>query len=290
MAELDQIINLLEAEIPANQNSPANQRLARKRQRELADYFKSLADAFPYGKLERIYNRYVKESLGSETRDILDPLLSAFDKKLKTQVNGHLVGVYIAGQAEMITWGKTKAGIPIAYEGPPISAAIDWAEKQGAMLVTQMDTETKRRLAQAVSDGIKNKRGVPGLARDIRGNFANMSKYRSQLIAKTETRQALFQASRDNMEAMGIEGKEWVLGSGGETGNCEDCIANAAVGVIPVTQEFPIPEGDIHPGCTCAISPARLPAAKATESIEEEFDQFNEKHRIFVVLLQKGAS
>jgi len=61
IAELDQIINLVEAKIPANPASPANQRLQNKLEREFVKYFKSLADAFPYGKLERIYNRYVKE-------------------------------------------------------------------------------------------------------------------------------------------------------------------------------------------------------------------------------------
>ena len=61
------------------------------------------------------------------------------------------------------------------------------------------------------------------------------------------------------MVDMGITGKEWVLGAGGETGNCPDCEGNAAVGVISVDKEFPVPEGDIHPGCTCAIAPAMLP-------------------------------
>jgi len=258
LAELDQIINLMEAQIPANPESQRNQRLAKRLERSLAKYFKLLEDAFPYSKLAQIYNRYVTEALGEDTRDILDPLLANFDETLTTQINGHLAEIYVSGQAEMITWGKTKGGIPIAYEGPPISQAINWAEKHGAQLVTQMDEETKRRLAKLVSDGIANKRGVPGLARDIKNDFANMTRYRSQLIAKTETRQALFTASHDNMVAMDIDGKEWVLGAGGAEGNCEYCEANAAVGVIPVNQEFPNPEGDIHPGCTCAIAPGRL--------------------------------
>ena len=259
IAELNQLINLLEATIPANPNSPANERLAERLQRSLAKYFRALEDAFPYSRLDGIYNRYVRESLGSDTGNILDPLLATFDETLQAEVGGQLAETYISGQAEMISWGQTKAGIPIAYEGPPIQQAIDWAEKHGAQLVTQMDDETKQRLAKVISDGIENKRGIPGLTRDIRSEFADMSKYRSQLIAKTETRQALFQASHDNMVDMGIDGKEWVLGAGGVEGNCEYCQANAAAGVIPVTQEFPNPEGDIHPGCTCAIAPARLP-------------------------------
>jgi len=197
--------------------------------------------------------------LEDELSEIISPILATFDDSLTSMIGGELAEIYISGQAEMISYGKTKMGIPIQYEGPPVSQAIDWAEKHGATLVKGLDEETKKRLAHTISQGIENKRGIPGLSRDIRSTFSDMSRYRSQLIAKTETRQALFKASRDNMEAMGIEGKEWILGSGGETGNCDDCIANAAVGVIPVNQEFPIPEGDIHPGCTCAIAPARLP-------------------------------
>jgi len=197
--------------------------------------------------------------LNKDVENALDPLLTGFRTTLFQKLDNQLLAVFLSGQAEMITWGKTKGGVPIAYEGPPISQAIDWAEKHCATLVTQMDTETKTRLAKVISDGIENKRGIPGLARDIKKEFADMTKYRSELIAKTETRQALFQASHDNMVDMGIDGKEWVLGAGGAEGNCEDCQANAAVGVISVNEEFPNPEGDIHPGCTCAIAPARLP-------------------------------
>lgn len=61
LAELDQIIELLEAEIPANQASPKNQKLKRRLEKSMAKYFDSLADAFPYQKLAAIYNRYVEK-------------------------------------------------------------------------------------------------------------------------------------------------------------------------------------------------------------------------------------
>jgi hypothetical protein len=85
-----------------------------------------------------------------------------------------------------------------------------------------------------------------------------MSRYRSQMIARTETRDALFHASQDRMVAMGVTGKEWILGSGGKEGNCEDCRRNADAGAIPVGQDFPISQYEIHPNCTCAISPIML--------------------------------
>ncbi len=61
LAELDQIITLLEAEIPASQSSPKNQKLKRRLEKSMAEYFDSLANAFPYQKLEAIYNRYVEK-------------------------------------------------------------------------------------------------------------------------------------------------------------------------------------------------------------------------------------
>lgn len=269
LTELNQIIQILEAQIPANPESPRNAKLEKRLEKELVKYFDKLEKAFPFGKLDGIYNRYVKEGLGSETGDILDPLLATFDDTLKTDIAGQLTETHISGTAEMVDWGKTKAGIPITYEGPPIQGAIDWAGKHSATLVKGMNAETKKRLAHTISRGIETKRGIPGLARDIRREFGDMSRYRSQLIAKTETRQALFQASHDTMVDMGIDGKEWVLGAGGAEGNCEDCIANAGVGIISVDKDFPIPEGDIHPGCTCAIAPARLPEPKVPIAKDE---------------------
>ena len=61
LAEINQILNLLEAEIPANQSSPKNLKLRGKLESELAKYFKSLEDALPFSKLGGIYNRYVEK-------------------------------------------------------------------------------------------------------------------------------------------------------------------------------------------------------------------------------------
>ena len=274
IAELDKLITLLEAEIPANPNSPKNQKLQKRLEGELVKYFNKVEKAFPYSSLDKIYNKHViKEQLGSETRGMLDSLLATFSKNLEVEMAGQLAEIYISGQAEIITWGKTKGGIPIAYEGPPVRQAIDWANSHviKAKLVDGINEETRKQLSQVIADGIKNKRGIPGIKSDIRHKLNWMARgapsdikgltlaSRAELIAKTETRQALFTASHDNMIEMGIDGKEWILGAGGAEGNCEDCQANASAGVIPVNEDFPNPEGDIHPGCTCAIAPARLP-------------------------------
>lgn len=207
--------------------------------------------------------------LNKDIEDALDPLLATFSEPLESTLGGQLAEVYISGQTEMIMWGKTKGGVPIAYEGPPIEKAINWAEKHGAKLVTQMDEETKRRLAGVISRGIESKRGIPGTATDIRkwaaelnkdikNTFIDMTKYRSELIARTETANALSTASLDTMKDMGIDGKEWV--TAGDDRVSEECQGNEAEGVIPVSQAFSSgamapPE---HPDCRCSLSPARL--------------------------------
>jgi hypothetical protein len=196
--------------------------------------------------------------LEDELDELFDDLVTVLRAALLSMISGHLVNIYIQADRELVSWGVTKAGIPITYEGPPMEQAVKWAKKHGAQMVTKMDDESKRRLAKIVSDAIQNKRGIPGLARDIRKEFEDMTKYRSTLIANTETARALRVAGQERMVAMGVTGHEWVLGSGGAEGNCEDCMANAAVGAIPIDEEFPNPEDSIHPNCTCSVAPVMM--------------------------------
>ncbi|MBT9164015.1 MAG: hypothetical protein DDT23_00004 [candidate division WS2 bacterium] len=191
--------------------------------------------------------------------DILDPILTTFRGTLQSTLQGHAVNAYLRGSAQLIQWGRTKlTDRPAFYEGPPLESAIRYANRHCAKLVTKIDLETKERLRIIISNAIKEKRGIPGLARDIRREIENMKKYRSELIAKTETRRALFHAFQDRSKAMGVTGKRWILGSGGKEGNCEDCKANAAVGVIPIDDEFPTPQDEVHPGCLCSLAPVML--------------------------------
>ena len=130
MEEIRQTIAILEASLPANVNTPENQRLQKLLENDLIDYFDSLARAFPYHRLDAIYNRYVvREAVGEEAEALIDPLLANFTADFTKMLNGHLVTIYLAGSAQMISWGTTKVGIPLTYEGPPIQQAVDYAEK-----------------------------------------------------------------------------------------------------------------------------------------------------------------
>ena len=121
-----------------------------------------------------------------------------------------------------------------------------------------MDEETTRRLADIISNGIRNKRGVPGIARDLRGAFENMSRYRAQLISRTETANALGEAFTSRGRGLGVTGKEWV--TVGDERVSPECLDNEAQGVIPFNDAFP--SGAMtppqHPGCRCATAPVMI--------------------------------
>ena len=195
----------------------------------------------------------------SEIDDMLDPILMAFRDNLRATLQGHSVTAYLRGSAEMTSWGRTKLrDLPILFEQAPMQQAIDYANKRAAQLVTRMDEETKSRLAKVIGDAIENKRGIPGLARDIRREFDDMTKYRSTVIARNETATALESAFYERGKSMGVTGKEWV--TVGDDKVSDICLQNEAAGVIPFDQPFPsghlTPPG--HVQCRCACIPSML--------------------------------
>jgi hypothetical protein len=191
-------------------------------------------------------------SLDKDVEGVLDPILKILNVGLETKVAGHLITTYVAGSAQMMKYGG------LAFEGIPSTKAITWAEKHAAQLVTQMDEETKNRLAKVISDGIANKRGVAGIGRDIRREIQDMSVNRGKLIAQNETATALEQAFEDNGDEIGSDGKEWI--TAGDDKVSDGCRENEAAGIIPFHQAFP--SGHMtpprFPGCRCACAPARL--------------------------------
>ncbi len=190
--------------------------------------------------------------LESDIDAILDPLIASFSGALRSDLGDELVSIYVSGDAQMVSW----AGQP--FEGPPTKAAVDFAKKRSATLIKDLDTVTRERLRTTIANGITNKRGVAGLGRDIRQTFTDMSRYRSELIAQTETSNALGGAFMDRGAKLGITGKEWI--TAGDDRVSPDCLDNEIAGAIPLAQAFP--GGPMHPpqhpGCRCATAPVML--------------------------------
>jgi len=198
-------------------------------------------------------------TLPADINDFLEPILRGFTGSLTTRLNGHLVTAYLRGSAEMLEWGRTvTTDMPIYYEGPPMRQAMTYAQKRAALLVKSLNDETREQMRGIIEYAIKQKRGVPGLSRDLRNQMKNMGRIRSKLIARTESCDALESAFMDRAHDLGVTGKEWVITATGDWDcMCED---NANAGVIPIDKPFP--SGDMrppaHPNCRCALAPVMI--------------------------------
>ena len=195
-------------------------------------------------------------TLNVDIGDFLDPILRTFSDSLQIRIQGHLATAYIRGSAQMVEWGRTKlTDRPVFYEGPPIQEAMDYASKHTATLIKGLNDETANRMRTVISNAIKEKRGIDGLARDIRKQFNDMSRVRSQTVARTETCDALESSFMDRAKDLGVTGKEWIV-----TDPCPICEANGNAGIIPINDLFP--SGDLrppaHPNCRCALAPVIL--------------------------------
>ena len=193
-------------------------------------------------------------TLQNEIQGVLDPIIGSVRSTIEVQWRGHLVRMYIRGVAQMTSWGLTQSGLPIVFEGPPIQDAIAYAENRGAVMVTQMEAETQRRLARVISNAIKNKRGVEGMARDIKQSMVDMGRDRSRMIARTESNDALSQAFLDRGKRLGVASSEWIPRFPLD----EDCLINARAGLVKLGTPFP--SGHLrppaHPNCECALAPS----------------------------------
>jgi len=195
-------------------------------------------------------------TLPADINGFIDPILSAFVNDLQYRMNGYLVTAYLRGSAEMLEWGRTKTtDMPIYHEGPPMRQAMSYAQKHTATLVKGINNETREQMRGVITQAIKQKRGIPGLSRDIQSQISSMGKARSVMIARTETADALQNAFMDRAKDMNITGKEWVV-----TDPCPICEENGNAGVIPIDKPFP--SGDMrppaHPNCRCALAPVML--------------------------------
>jgi len=192
-------------------------------------------------------------TLPTDINGFIDPILSAFVDNLQYRMNGYLVTAYLRGSAQMLEWGRTKTtGMPIYYEGPPMQQAMNYANKHTATLVKGLNDETRGLMRNTIEKAIKDKRGIDGLARDLRRTFDNMGKARAEVIARTETCDALETAFMDRAKDMGVSGKEWIV-----TDPCPICEENGNAGAIALNDAFP--SGDMrppaHPNCRCALAP-----------------------------------
>ena len=82
----------------------------------------------------------------------------------------------------------------------------------------------------------------------------------AQLIEAVNHLADLIEAGAGTYYYVDITLKRWILGPGGRSGNCEDCVENADEGEIEESEFFPadggygpVDEPPQHPNCLCTV-------------------------------------
>ena len=144
-------------------------------------------------------------------------------------------------------------------------AAKEYLENYGYKLISQIDNTTRTQIGRIVNLGMEQGDSYSKVARNITDMFSGFSepstqfgiKNRAELIAVNEMGNAYESATLTQAQALTLAGlpieKEWVIAEDGK--ECDDCLANAAVGWIPVNDNFPSGSANPleHPGCRCYL-------------------------------------
>jgi hypothetical protein len=153
-------------------------------------------------------------------------------------------------------------------------AAAEWAKERAVDLVgmrRQADgtlvanpdarwaiTESMREqlrgdVVQAIEDG----RSTEALAEELEESYA-FSGAGADTIARTEVARADVQGNLAGYAASGlVSGKRWLLGSEHGADDVDECDTPAALGVVPLDDDFGgIGDPPAHPNCVCDVIPA----------------------------------
>lgn len=186
--------------------------------------------------------------------------LSGYDwgwwEKYGAEVVAEISAAFIlAAQAQAPEWTPTLAQ----------QAAQAWARARGAELL-KLDGEvnvvrlTQRRVGELVAQTIERGDSLQKLQKALREDFA-FSRERAENIARTETATSLGVGGKAGAVSQGMDEKRWV--TQGDSHVEAECIANAAVGWIPINKLFPGGKDHVpqHNMCRCKTGYRHTPLA-----------------------------
>lgn len=138
--------------------------------------------------------------------------------------------------------------------------------------VKSMLTTDKERLLNIIIDGVANGRSIDQISNELRSTFADIKKYQSERVARTETIRASNLAADDAFTQSGVvEAKEW-LTAGDPCPLCEPYdgqVVELGGGFYDNQDDFADGNPPLHPNCRCVIIPV-------LKSIDEKSNELTE--------------
>lgn len=114
--------------------------------------------------------------------------------------------------------------------------------------------DVEKQLKNELKEGIKEGEGIPELSERVKDVFGNITKSKSEQIARSETAFAYGEGNTEGMKEMKVTHHEWVYGGGPCTYG--ECPKNDGA-VVEIGKAFPSghKHEPAHPGCTCVTVP-----------------------------------
>ena len=150
-------------------------------------------------------------------------------------------------------------------------AAVAYAKRRAAELVTAIDTTTRRETKAVVTAGLMEGKSYGKVASDLRQLFDGYAGRRALTIAVTENTKAYSEGTMDTARALQDGGLTITKFWNAEPECCDECSERMAAGWIPLDDFFP---GDVdspadsHPNCRCDVQ-TRLDDPQGAEEVLE---------------------
>lgn len=215
--------------------------------------------------------------------------------------------------------------IRASVTGATREEVLAMAAEKAAELVTNVSDQMRQQLAEKIAYGLEAQLGPDGTARLLRDGLGldapraeRLQKYRDELaaeglsqaeidkkveayrdeliseraevIAQNEMGKAIEGGAFENAKRGGATHKVWIPVFAGNV--CEDCLANAEQGPIPIGDQFSTGDefGQAHPGCHCTVSYITDTGAGEVERAEERARARAEKIRAEIEAAQAAES
>lgn len=168
----------------------------------------------------------------------------------------------------------------VAYTDPtydPIDqAAKAWIQQHSFDLVTGINDTTKTRLRERLLEYWSEGYSSDDLAAMVRTIFEEATKYRSYMIARTETSFAANMGTVSAYQRAGINGKRWLTGSDERVcSKCGPMHGKKAPIDQPFENGFLVPPA--HPNCRCTIVSDLIRASDIISTRNTYTDSYKEK-------------
>lgn len=203
--------------------------------------------------------------LAKDDADRVRQIMAALDlgdwDALAAEVQDRLLEVFAAGGEAALVDALGRAAAQPLFGGLN-PAAVDYASKRGAELVTQVLGSTREGLRDLVTSAFEDGLSPVELADAIRESYW-FGADRADMIARTELSMAHVQGSLEGWRDSGVVAGKSVLLSADHDVE-DECDENADEGVIPIDEEFQDGDPPFHPNCNCTLVPELI------EGYEEE--------------------